>query len=178
MLSVCHVILKIPPCFYSSFLSLFASSPSDPDGEACPEKKILYKLISGLHSSISIHIAADYLLDETRHLWGQNLTLMYDRVLMYPERVRNLYFTFLFVLRSVNKARDYLEEADYDTGNPKEDLKTKSLTGQLLYHPKLQAACPVPFDEAKLWKSQGVPDLIEQIQKQLRNMMLLSDPRY
>lgn len=35
--------------------------------------------------------------------WGQNLTLMYDRVLRYPERVGNLYFTFLFVLRAVTK---------------------------------------------------------------------------
>uniref|UniRef100_A0A803QUK7 Uncharacterized protein n=1 Tax=Cannabis sativa TaxID=3483 RepID=A0A803QUK7_CANSA len=30
----------------------------------CPEKKVLYKLISGLHTSITIHIAFDYLLDE------------------------------------------------------------------------------------------------------------------
>ncbi|KAH1215130.1 Endoplasmic reticulum oxidoreductin-2 [Glycine max] len=31
------------------------------------------------------------------------VTLMYDRVLRYPDRVRNLYFTFLFVLRAVTK---------------------------------------------------------------------------
>lgn len=35
--------------------------------------------------------------------WGQNLTLLQDRVLRYPDRVRNLYFTFLFVLRAVTK---------------------------------------------------------------------------
>jgi hypothetical protein len=35
--------------------------------------------------------------------WGQNPELMYDRVLRYPDRVRNLYFTFLFVLRAVTK---------------------------------------------------------------------------
>lgn len=35
--------------------------------------------------------------------WGENLELMYDRVLRYPDRVRNLYFTFLFVLRAVTK---------------------------------------------------------------------------
>lgn len=91
---------------------------------------MLYKLISGLHSSISVHIAADYLLDETTNMvsaltfilhnyrlimclifkaivfsfqWGQNLELLNDRVLSYPERVRNLYFTFLFVLRAVTK---------------------------------------------------------------------------
>lgn len=35
--------------------------------------------------------------------WGQNLELLYDRVLRYPDRVKNLYFTFLFVLRAVTK---------------------------------------------------------------------------
>lgn len=144
-------------------------------GESCQEKRILYKLISGLHSSISIHIAADYLLDEAKNLWGQNLTVLYDRVLQYPDRVRNLYFTFLFVLRSVTKAADYLKEADYETGNPDEDLKTKHLMRQLLFNPKLQAACPLPFDEAKLWKGRSGPELKQQIQKQFRNISALMD---
>lgn len=107
----------------------------DTSEESCREEKILYKLVSGLHSSISVHIASDYLLDEATNLvrsafqiwhirdicflsrirliqcypfscvfqWGQNLTLLYDRVLRYPDRVQNLYFTFLFVLRAVTK---------------------------------------------------------------------------
>lgn len=144
-------------------------------GEMCQEKKVLYKLISGLHSSISIHIAADYLLDETKNLWGTNLELMHDRVLQYPDRVRNLYFTFLFVLRAVTKAKNYLEQAEYDTGNVEADLKAQSLMRQLLYNPKLQAACPLPFDEAKLWKGQSGPELKQQIQKQFRNISSLMD---
>ncbi|KAG5515861.1 hypothetical protein RHGRI_036789 [Rhododendron griersonianum] len=107
--------------------------------------------------------------------WGQNLTLLYDRVLRYPDRVSNLYFTFLFVLRAVTKAADYLEQAEYDTGNPEEDLKTQSLMRQLLYNPKIQAACPLPFDEAKLWKGQGGPELKQQIQRQFRNISALMD---
>ncbi|XP_004511502.1 endoplasmic reticulum oxidoreductin-2-like isoform X2 [Cicer arietinum] len=143
--------------------------------ESCQEEKILYKLISGLHSSISVHIAADYLLDEATNMWGQNLTMMYDRVLQYPDRVRNLYFTFLFVLRAVTKAADYLEQAEYNTSNPNEDLKTQSFIKQLLYNPKLQAACPVPFDEAKLWKGQSGPELKQKIQHQFRNISALMD---
>ncbi|KAI8524433.1 hypothetical protein RHMOL_Rhmol13G0149900 [Rhododendron molle] len=149
--------------------------PKYPSGEFCQQKKILYKLISGLHASISIHIAAGYLLDEATNLWGQNLTLLYDRVLRSPDRVSNLYFTFLFVLRAVTKAADYLEQAEYDTGNPEEDLKTQSLMRQLLYNPKIQAACPLPFDEAKLWKGQGGPELKQQIQRQFRNISALMD---
>ncbi|KAJ0967885.1 hypothetical protein J5N97_024802 [Dioscorea zingiberensis] len=146
--------------------------PKYPTGEFFPEKRVLYKLISGLHSSISVHIAFDYLLDESTNLWGQNLELLYDRVVRHPDRVKNLYFTFLFVLRA---AAEYLEQAEYDTGNSEEDLKTHSLVRQLLYNPKLQAACPLPFDEAKLWQGESGPELKQQIQKQFRNISALMD---
>ncbi|KAG5590537.1 hypothetical protein H5410_041051, partial [Solanum commersonii] len=144
-------------------------------GEICPEKNKLYKLISGLHSSISIHIAADYLLDEALNTWGRNLTLMYDRVLKFPDRVDNLYFTFLFVLHAVTKAANYLDEASYDTGKPEDDLKTQSWIEQLVYHPKLKFACPLPFNAVRSWKGKGEPDLMQQIQKQFRNISALMD---
>jgi len=49
---------------------------------------------------------------------------------------------------------------------------------QLLNNPKLQAACPLPFDEATLWKSQSGPELKDQIQKQFRNIRFFSDCFY
>ncbi|URD78680.1 PPR repeat [Musa troglodytarum] len=97
-----------------SLLSLF----QDPSEEWCDEKKVMYKLISGLHSSISVHIASEYLLDSSANL------MLYDRVWKHPDQVRNLYFIFLFVLWAVTKAADYLEQAEYNTGNHVEDLKT------------------------------------------------------
>ncbi|XP_038995133.1 endoplasmic reticulum oxidoreductin-1-like isoform X2 [Hibiscus syriacus] len=114
--------------------------PKYPAEELCQEEKILYKLISGLHSSISVHIASDYLLDEATSL-----------------------------------ATEYLEQAEYDTGNPTDDLKTQSLMKQLLYNPKLQAACPLPFDEAKLWKGQRGPELKQKIQSQFKNISAVMD---
>ncbi|XP_010932625.1 endoplasmic reticulum oxidoreductin-1 isoform X1 [Elaeis guineensis] len=149
--------------------------PKYPSGEFCQEKRVLYKLISGLHSSISVHIASDYLLDEASNLWGQNLDVLYERVLKHPDRVSNLYFTFLFVLRAVTKAADYLEQAEYNTGNLEEDLRTQSLVRQLVYNPKIQAACPLPFDEAKLWQGESGPELKQQIKKQFRNISALMD---
>lgn len=136
--------------------------------------------------------------------WGENLQLMYDRVLRYPDRVKNLYFTYLFVLRALTKvssaalsnfwlyiylvkflqkhlffswyvlqASDYLELAEYDSGDHAEDLKAQSLMRQLLKNPKLQDACPLPFDEAKLWQGKNGPELKQQIQKQFRNIRSL-----
>ncbi|CAI9294953.1 unnamed protein product [Lactuca saligna] len=144
-------------------------------GEMCPEKKVLYKLISGLHSSISIHIAADYLLDIKNNKRGPNLKLMRDRVLKHPDRVQNLYFTFLFILRAVTKAGGYLDEAEYDSGNDLEDVKAGELIRRLVQNPKLQAACALPFDEAELWQGQGGPMLRQQIQNQFLNISALMD---
>ncbi|KAF5780654.1 putative endoplasmic reticulum oxidoreductin 1, ERO1-like superfamily [Helianthus annuus] len=144
-------------------------------GETCPEKKVLFKLISGLHSSISSHIAADYLLDETNNKWGPNLKLMRDRVLKHHDRVENLYFTFLFVLRAVTKAAAYLDQAEYDSGNHMEDLRAQLLIRQLVHDSKLQDACALPFYEAELWQGQGGPILRQQIQNQFRNISALMD---
>ena len=35
---------------------------------------------AGMHSSISAHIAQEYLLDEARDVWGPNIALFRDRL--------------------------------------------------------------------------------------------------
>jgi ERO1-like protein alpha len=57
-----------------------------------------------------------------------------------------------------------------------EDLKTKSLVKQVVSDPKTKAACPVPFDEAKLWKGQRGPELKQQLEKQFRNIRSFLSP--
>ncbi|KAF3615199.1 hypothetical protein FXO38_35246 [Capsicum annuum] len=49
---------------------------------------------------------------------------------------------------------------------------------KLLYNQKLQAACPVLFDEAKLWKGQSEPELKQQIQKQFWNIRNLQNNEF
>jgi hypothetical protein len=48
------------------------------------------------------------------------------------ERVQNLYFAYLFVLRAVLKAGPILSELSYDTGLPQEDARTKRLVQALV----------------------------------------------
>lgn len=49
--------------------------------------------------------------------WGQNIELMYDRILRHPDRVRNMYFTYLFVLRAVTKVSKLLYMLVFDMPN-------------------------------------------------------------
>ncbi|OAE34701.1 hypothetical protein AXG93_3205s1090 [Marchantia polymorpha subsp. ruderalis] len=147
----------------------------DAERDTCAEARVLYRLISGLHASISTHIAADYLLDEATNSWGPSPALLHERVLQHPERVQNLYFTFLFVLRAVTKAADYLSQAEYSTGNDAEDMKTVALMKELVNNDRLRAACPLPFDEAQMWRGVDGAELKQQIQKHFRNISAVMD---
>jgi hypothetical protein len=64
-----------------------------------------------MHASISAHIANDYLLDDFTGRWGPNLA-EFRRRLGNPQAkgyIENLYFTYLFTLRAVQKAAPLLQ---------------------------------------------------------------------
>lgn len=88
--------------------------------ETCKEERVLYRLISGLHASISMHIAKEYLYStssgiigsiiSSRHLgnWGRNVNIYRNRLRPYPERIANLRVVYAVVLRAVSKAMPML----------------------------------------------------------------------
>lgn len=80
---------------------------SESSQDQCLEKRVFYRLMSGLRASISTHIAMEYYFSDLQQ-WGVNIPLYVQAVGMYPDRIDNLYFTFLFVLRAVTKASDVL----------------------------------------------------------------------
>ncbi|CAI5972814.1 unnamed protein product [Closterium sp. NIES-65] len=143
--------------------------------DECTERRVLYRLISGLHQAISVHVAASQIWDSAAGKWGPNITIFHHRVAKFPERLANLYFTFLFVLRAATKAADFLSRASYDTGNPLEDQQTAALVQQVVRNGRLQAACPLPFDEARMWRGDEGPMLKQTLQGHFRNISLIMD---
>lgn len=141
------------------------------------ERRVFYKLISGMHSSITAHIVGDYLIDEATGTWGPNLE-MFEWRLGNPgvkDRVENLYFTYLFVLRAVLKAGPILREVDFDTASAAEDAHTKRLMQSLVDNSALKHACPVPFDEGRLWKGEDAEALKSELQGAFRNITRIMD---
>lgn len=67
----------------------------DPNALECQEKRLFYSLISGMHASISAHVAYDFLLDEEFGVWGRNIDLFMRAVGYFPDRLKNLYLTYL-----------------------------------------------------------------------------------
>ncbi|KAL8185851.1 UNVERIFIED_CONTAM: ERO1-like protein beta [Gekko kuhli] len=124
-------------------LNPLAPSWGEDDG-LCLEKRVFYKLISGLHASINIHLCANYLLEETwgKPRWGANVkefTSRFDTTETKgegPRRLKNLYFLYLIELRALSKVASYFERSIVDlyTGNAQEDAETKSLLLEIFTH--------------------------------------------
>nr|XP_046251547.1 ERO1-like protein alpha [Scatophagus argus]XP_046251562.1 ERO1-like protein alpha [Scatophagus argus] len=124
----------------------------------CVEKRAFYRLISGLHSSINIHLSARYLLDDSwfQKKWGHNVSEFrqrFDSELTAgegPKRLRNLYFLYLIELRALAKALPFFQQPSFRlyTGRPQEDQETKEL---LLHILQLARSFPLHFDETSLF---------------------------
>ncbi|XP_022603753.1 ERO1-like protein alpha isoform X1 [Seriola dumerili] len=124
----------------------------------CVEKRAFYRLISGLHASINIHLSARYLLEDSwfQKKWGHNVSEFrkrFDSELTAgegPKRLRNLYFLYLIELRALAKALPFFQQPSFRlyTGRPEEDQKHKELLLQIL---QLARSFPLHFDETSLF---------------------------
>ncbi|CAM9770828.1 unnamed protein product [Scytosiphon promiscuus] len=112
---------------------------------ACMEKRILFRLLSGLHSSIMTQIANDYRFDDGT--WGPNTQMFVNAVGMHPDRLTNMYFAYVFVLRAIGKASPFLMAYDYDTGNEEDDKLTRQLIHELASAEQEKEAGMVSVDQ-------------------------------
>ncbi|KAL9126627.1 MAG: hypothetical protein Q9217_004347 [Psora testacea] len=151
-----------------------ANAPSNdiPLDDECLEKRVFYRIISGMHASISTHICYDY-LNQTTGTWGPNLQCYRDRLARHPERVSNLYFDYAILLRAVAKLRTYLKNYTFCSGDPSQDATTKSKVLQLAD----AAAKPPPiFDERTMFQDPDVSGgLKEDFRNRFRNVSRLMD---
>ncbi|XP_074648554.1 ERO1-like protein beta isoform X2 [Tubulanus polymorphus] len=124
----------------------------------CLEQRVFYRLISGLHTSINIHLCANYLLGKNAYgvqTWGLNVPEFmrrFDPKLTAgegPQRLKNLYFTYLVELRALMKASLYLEKELYYTGSDAVDQDTKIAVKEFLDNVK---TFNEHFDEGQLFK--------------------------
>uniref|UniRef100_A0A7M4F2E0 ERO1-like protein alpha n=1 Tax=Crocodylus porosus TaxID=8502 RepID=A0A7M4F2E0_CROPO len=150
----------------------------------CVEKRAFYKLISGLHSSINIHLSARYLLQDTwaEKKWGHNVTEFqqrFDEILTRgegPRRLKNLYFIYLIELRALSKVLPYFDRPGFQlfTGNQVKDAETKALLLQILH---LTKSFPLHFDENSLFagNAREAAKLKEEFRFHFRNISRIMD---
>jgi ERO1-like protein alpha len=142
--------------------------------DECSELDVFHTLVSGLHSSISTHIALT---------WNQfipgtpretNCDELRRRVLDHPNRVRSVHVLYQFVLRAVTRAADsYLRsKATYESGRPYQDDELwRDL--QQLFREKL--LCSHTFNETVILGKPNSRALVAQMRRQMKNMTTLTD---
>uniref|UniRef100_A0A7N6A4I7 Endoplasmic reticulum oxidoreductase beta n=1 Tax=Anabas testudineus TaxID=64144 RepID=A0A7N6A4I7_ANATE len=150
----------------------------------CLEKRVFYRLISGLHSSINIHLCAKYLLDEGwgQTVWGPNVKEFRRRFDMAEtkgegtRRLKNLYFLYLIELRALYKVAPYFERSIVNlyTGNSQEDGATKDLLLQVFNEIK---TFPMHFDEKSMFAGHKIEakTLKEEFRLHFKNISRIMD---
>eukprot|EP00808_Paulinella_micropora_P011984 g12992.t1 len=125
--------------------------------DVCYEERVLYRLLSGMHSSTNIHVAMRYrpVFRNGESSWLPNATHFVNQFQGHPEYIKNLHFAFLVLLRALNKAAPFLYHHKFST-DPTEELQTSRLVRRLLDSDVLHACHELfdAFDESLLFKSK------------------------
>ncbi|KAL2304106.1 hypothetical protein Nmel_009398 [Mimus melanotis] len=150
----------------------------------CVEKRAFYRLISGLHASINIHLSARYLLQDSwsEKKWGPNITEFqqrFDEVLTRgegPRRLKNLYFLYLIELRALSKVLPFFERPGFQlyTGNKSQDAEMKHLLLEILH---LAKSFPLHFDENSFFagNKKEAAKLKEEFRLHFKNISKIMD---
>ena len=139
--------------------------------DQCLEKRVFYRVISGMHTSITTHICWEY-LNQTSGEWGPNLQCYKDRLHKFPDRVSNLYFNYALVLRAVTKLGPYLKDYTFCSGDPVQDQITNAKVQALTSH---AGALPPIFDESVMFVNGEGPSLKEDFRNRFRNVSRIMD---
>ncbi|ORY54550.1 endoplasmic reticulum Oxidoreductin 1-domain-containing protein [Pseudomassariella vexata] len=139
--------------------------------DECLEKRVFYRVISGMHASISTHLCWDF-LNQTTGQWQPNTQCYIHRLHMHPERISNLYFNYALVTRAIAKIGPQLRSYTFCTGDDDQDAATKA---KVLAVTEGAAAVPHIFDESLMFKNGEGPSLKEDFRNRFRNVSRIMD---
>jgi hypothetical protein len=141
------------------------------NNEECLEKRVFYRVVSGMHASISTHICWQS-LNQTTGEWGPNLQCYKDRLHGHPDRIANLYFNYALVTRAIAKLQPYMKDYTFCIGDPAQDALTKK---KVLDITAIAASRPQIFDESLMFVNGEGPSLKEDFRQRFRNVSRVMD---
>ncbi|KAF8931254.1 hypothetical protein BGZ47_000159 [Haplosporangium gracile] len=157
--------------FVDSVMNALTAGAAAQEEEMCLEKRVFYRMISGLHASISIHICDEY-FNQTSGIWGPNLECFVSRVGAHPDRLENIFFDYSILVRAVTKLSGYLRDYEFCTGNPDEDTKVKAMVDKLI---EVSTKSPAIFDEKAMFVGPGAQALKLEFRDHFRNITKIMD---
>lgn len=141
----------------------------------CFEERVLYRLLSGLHTSTTISIAKHYFMPSKRKgrsKWEPNPQYFMDRFQNNPQHIRNLHFSYVVLLRALKKATPFLYNYELKTGNVVDDEAGTILLRRLLDSSILQSCSSVfgAFDETLMFRQQANDDSVIELQQSFKGV--------
>lgn len=164
--------------------------------DECVERRIFFRLVSGLHAAISCHIAWNFPAGRTRRVASdpRGPQYCYDpmdddgeqqqapshevfdfKVGRHPDRVENLYFALVFVMRAARKASPALlarvEAADEAAEGGEEVALVRDLVRDLVRHPAVVGCEPgSSFNEAGMFGGGDNAVMLHEFKAKFRNI--------
>ena len=125
--------------------------------DSCLEERVLYRLLSGMHTSTTLSIAQNYYPPSKRHnrtSYEPNPQYFMDKFQHHPDHIRNLHFSYVVMLRAIKKASKYLYNYEISSGNVVEDEASRILLKRLLDTSILRSCSNVfsAFDESVMFQ--------------------------
>ena len=103
---------------------------SDNYNSLCKDDKFFFKLFSGWLSNTNFQIGMNF-HDIVKNVNYINVTMLNERLLLQKERMENFLFLYSVIIKAVNKAKDFLLNYNYESGNKIEDKNTISLINNI-----------------------------------------------
>jgi hypothetical protein len=139
--------------------------------DQCIEKRVFYRVVSGMHASISTHLCYDF-LNQTTGKWGMNMECYKSRLHNHQERISNIYFNFALLLRAVGKLKTHLLDYTFCSADPAQNRETKSLIVALSRSISYSGNI---FDESVMFQSPDAHGLKEDFKLRFRNISRIMD---
>lgn len=140
--------------------------------EDCVEKRVFYRLVSGMHASISTHLCWEW-LNQTTGEWSPNLQCYENRLHNHPERISNMYFNYALLLRAWGKVRNHLKTYSFCSADPEQDQHTKQLVIGL--SDSINGHSERIFDESIMFQAPEAAGLKEDFRNRFRNVSRIMD---
>ncbi|SGZ57558.1 CIC11C00000002828 [Sungouiella intermedia] len=156
----------------------------DLEPEQCVEKNLFYRLISGMHASIAVHLSNEY-LDPTTEKFGPNLKVFMERVGKFNDRLSNIYFNYALVSQAIVKLSDLVLLPEYiDSSNEtvtqlgllQNEPEEPAEYNEWLHTIKEQLGSETLFEAHSLFDPATVdPELKNEFRSRFRNVSAIMD---
>lgn len=138
----------------------------------CKEDHILYKLISGIHANVNMHIT-HFNYDEEGNPIDSDYDRYYETVGKHEDRIENMLYTYAFVLQAVNMLSDKVDGFSYIVESPDLNKYMKKNLNELI---ELSInTCEVPYQQNNLFELMDEGEFISNIKPVFYNITRILD---